>query len=139
VGLHTLKRRADFIRVRGGLRSATPTLVVEAKSLGSHKQSLENETGCLEAIGPRFGFTVSKKIGKAVVRNLVRRRLKAAAGELKSAVQADFDYVIIARPAAVDRAFSDLRADLAQALARVHRTDKAGVRRARPRPAGTHE
>jgi len=117
LGLLTLKRRADFLRVRGGARCATPTLVVEAKPR-SGTPDTESSTNP----GPRFGFTVTKKVGKAVVRNLVRRRLKAAAIELRSATHANFDYVVIARTAAVDRAFSDLKGDLARAFARVHRS-----------------
>ena len=71
--------------------------------------------------GARFGFTVSKKIGSAVVRNRVRRRLRALAAALDpSQVRQGYDYVLIARPAAVERAYGDLKADLEQALARIH-------------------
>lgn len=70
---------------------------------------------------PRFGFTVSRQVGKAVVRNRVRRRLKAAAAELVHLARPGLDYVIIARPPAGERRYAELRADLTQALARVHR------------------
>ena len=69
----------------------------------------------------RFGFTVTKKIGTAVVRNRVRRRLRALTAALDpSLVRPGFDYVLIARSAAIRRTFPDLKADLAQALLRVH-------------------
>ena len=116
VGLTTLKRRAEFLRVRGGLRWGTPALVVEAKP-----RVQQNAESGGEMDGPRFGFTVSKKVGKAVIRNRTRRRLKAATTELLDFARPGFDYVIIARPAAVDRPYADLKAELAQALARVHR------------------
>ena len=117
MGLTTLKRRADFLPVRGGLRWSMPALVVEAKprsaDLRQHGQEPE---------GARFGFTVTKKIGKAVVRNRLRRRLKSAVREISELARPDFDYVVIARAAAIDRPFADLKSDLTLALTRIHRT-----------------
>ena len=117
MGLTTLKRRSEFLRVRGGLRWGTPSLVLEAKP----RPVDDTKAGGAKTGSPRFGFTVSKKVGKAVVRNRIRRRLKAAVGELSSSARAGFDYVVIARPAAADRVYADLKADLAEALARIHR------------------
>jgi len=114
--LTTLKRRAEFLRVRGGLRWSTPALVVEAKP-----RSGQVEEAGEASPGSRFGFTVSKKIGKAVVRNRVRRRLKAAVRELLPLARAGLDYVVIARQPAVELPYTDLKADLALAMARVHR------------------
>jgi ribonuclease P protein component len=80
------------------------------------------ETGSTgSAQGARFGFTVTKKLGKAVVRNRVRRRLKAAMCETLPLARPGVDYVLIAREAALQRSFTDMKADLAQALSRVHR------------------
>jgi ribonuclease P protein component len=110
--VQTLKRRADFLRVRGGHRWATPSLVVEAKS--------RCDTGEAGPGTARLGITITRQIGKAVVRNRIRRRLKAAMSELERATRTDFDYVIIARPPAVDLRFADLKAELAQALSQVH-------------------
>lgn len=50
--------------------------------------------------GCRFGFTVSRKIGKAVVRNRVRRQLKEICRLNQEAFKPGNDYVIVARPAA---------------------------------------
>jgi ribonuclease P protein component len=125
--VQTLKRRADFLRVRGGRRWATPSLVVEAKS--------RCDTGESGPGAARLGITITRQIGKAVVRNRIRRRLKAAMSELERATRTDFDYVIIARPAAADLRFADLKAELEQALSRVHdprRRRQSG----RPAPAG---
>jgi ribonuclease P protein component len=117
VGLTTLKRRAEFLRVRGGLRWSTSTLVVESKP---------RETNPTDSADPssqsRFGFTVTKKLGKAVVRNRIRRRLKSAVRELSELARPGFDYVVIAREPAIERAYADLKSDLAQALTRIHRS-----------------
>lgn len=125
MGLTTLKRRSEFLRVRGGLRWSTPALVLEAKA-----RHVESDESIERTSTSRFGFTVTKKIGSAVVRNRVRRRLKEAAREVLPLAREGFDYVVIARPPAIERPYADLKADLAQALTRVHRvgTSKQGRR-----------
>jgi ribonuclease P protein component len=65
---------------------------------------------------------VSKKIGGAVQRNRVRRRLREAARlTLPDLAQGGFDYVLIGRGGTAERSFADLRNDLRQALERLHR------------------
>jgi ribonuclease P protein component len=109
--LATLKRRAEFLRVRTGARWATPAFVLEGKP----------RSDPMPAAVPRFGFTVSKQIGGAVERNRVKRRLKAAVRDVLSEhARQDFDYVLIARRAALDVAFASLVSDLVLALKRVH-------------------
>ncbi len=85
--------------------------------------------------GPRFGFTVTKKLGNAVTRNRIRRRLKAALSELAPLLAQDgFDYVVVARSAAFERAYSDIIADLTKAFAIIHsRGTSKPVQRARNR------
>ena len=72
---------------------------------------------------PRVGFTATKKIGNAVVRNRVKRRLRALA-RLMLAGQArpGHDYVLIGRAPTFSRAYPDLENDLSSALKRLHRT-----------------
>jgi ribonuclease P protein component len=124
VALSTLKTRAEFLRVRGGRRWSAPAFVLEARSRP------EETRGSAQA---RFGFTVSKKIGSAVVRNRVRRRLRSIVAGLDPAqVRPDHDYVLIARPGAVDRAYGDLKADLEQALTHVHQPGAHGRRGRKP-------
>lgn len=60
----------------------------------------------------RFGLTVTKKIGNAVVRNRIRRRLRAAVGAASPQAQAGADYVLIARAAALTLPFERLVTDL---------------------------
>ena len=71
--------------------------------------------------GARFGFTVTKKLGNAVVRNRIKRRLREAVRHSASPYSLpDHDYVLIAREAALRRPFADLIIDLQTALQRVH-------------------
>jgi ribonuclease P protein component len=74
---------------------------------------------------PRVGYTVSKKVGNAVVRNRVRRRLRevvrlSGAGHM----QTGRDYVLVGRRAALDLAFDRLIDDMSGALTRVNRADR---------------
>src|SRR5690606_21828280 len=116
----TLKKRREFLWVRGGSRWATSAFVLEARP--------RPDTPRCAAPDARMGYTVSKKVGGAVVRNRVRRRLRALTAALApERLRPGFDYVLIARQGAIARAFTDLSADLDQALARVHQP--AGQRR----------
>ena len=118
----TLKRRPEFLRVRKGARWATTTFVLEAKV----REATPSEPAGIA----RFGFTVTRQVGKAVERNRIRRRLKSAVGAvLGEHAKPEFDYVVIARRPALEAAYGDLVADLAKALARVHRPPAAAKRR----------
>lgn len=67
---------------------------------------------------PRFGFIVSRQVGSAVVRNTVRRRLKAVCAEALDSVRPGNDVVIRALPSAATATFSDLRSEVTRCLAR---------------------
>jgi ribonuclease P protein component len=111
--LVTIKARADFLRIRGGAKWNTPGFLIETKPA-------RTPTG-----PPRFGFTVTKKLGNAVMRNRIRRRLKEAVrlGQVTLA-HAGYDYVIVGRPPAFDMAFERLVADVETGLRRVHAPPK---------------
>lgn len=68
----------------------------------------------------RFGVTVTRKVGNAVERNRIRRRLRAAVASAAVST-AGADYVLVARRGALTRAFTDLVTDLAGALATAER------------------
>ena len=69
---------------------------------------------------PRLGYTVTKKLGSAVVRNRIRRRLREAAKLVFPEHAAPgFDYVLVARPAALRATFSVLLDDMKRALLRL--------------------
>ena len=66
---------------------------------------------------PRVGFTVSRRVGNAVKRNRVRRRLREVAERVLPAHARDgLDFVIIGRTATLKRPFDALIGDLRVAL-----------------------
>jgi ribonuclease P protein component len=68
----------------------------------------------------RVGFTVSRKVGNAVVRNRVRRRLREVVGlVMPGRAHPGLDYVLVGRQAAVKRDFATLQKDLFEALKRL--------------------
>ena len=100
-----LQRRADFLAANRGLRIARPGFVLLVRPNGD--------------LGTRFGVTVTKKIGNAVVRNRMKRRFREL---LRDALPAEglphHDHVLIGREGGVERDFAMLRAELSAALAR---------------------
>jgi ribonuclease P protein component len=82
----------------------------------------------LEGRAVRVGFTASRKVGNAVVRNRAKRRLRAAAARILSHEgRPGTDYVLIARGTTAERPFAALLVDLDTALRRVE--PGAGPRR----------
>jgi ribonuclease P protein component len=70
----------------------------------------------------RVGFTVTKKIGNAVVRNRMKRRFRALAREILPVHGlGGSDHVMIGRSGGIERDFDLLRQDLTRALERVSR------------------
>lgn len=63
---------------------------------------------------PRVAYAVGRRVGSAVVRNRVRRRLRAAVGSLEGL--APGAYLVAAGPDAVGRHYEELREEVAQAM-----------------------
>lgn len=106
-----LKRRADFVKAAKGQRAHGGAFTLQAIRRKDPS----------EADLPRFGFTVTKKLGGAVVRNRIRRRLKEAlrlAPDLSAC--RDYDYVILGRRAALSQEFKALQKELRRAISEVH-------------------
>ncbi len=103
--MSVLSRRADFLAANRGLRVARPGFVLLVNP---------NQDG-----GLRYGITVTKRIGNAVVRNRMKRRFRALLRDLlplQGIVACD--HVLIGREGGVERDFAKLRAELSAALAR---------------------
>lgn len=119
--LVTLKRSVEFKRVRGGARVACPAFVIETKPRVAEAEQAA-KVGVPPDDGPRFGFTITKKIGGAVERNRIRRRLKEAVKGLRSElVKPGHDYVVVARRSVLTDRFQDLEAALSTAVEKLHR------------------
>lgn len=107
-----LRRRSDFLRVQGaGRKWVSPTVIVQA--------------GPGETPRIRFGLTATKKLGGAVVRNRIRRRLREAVRQLlKAAPQAVavHDIVLIGRAETATCPFPALLKDLKWCLKRLEVT-----------------
>src|SRR5207249_9068214 len=122
-----LKTRADFLRVAAGRRRAVRSGFI----LQAAPQPVEADCG--ETV--RVGFTASRKVGNAVVRNRAKRRLRAAAAEvLARDGRPGTDYVLIARAGTGERDYAELVGDLAAALRQIER--RAGAVRPPPGEEG---
>ncbi len=115
--MERMRQRADFLAAAAGAKATGAAFTLQA--------CRRHDEGA-----PRVGFTVSKKVGNAVERNRVRRRLRAMV-RLAPAdrLQAGHDYVLVGRRAALALPFASMVAELDGALDRLHR----GHRLPRPR------
>jgi ribonuclease P protein component len=108
--LITLTKRADFLAANRGKRLPTPGFVLLVHDRGDSDPAM------------RVGFTVTKKIGGAVVRNRMKRRFRALARDiLPSHGIPGADHVMIGRAGGIERDFRLLRDDLSGALSRAAR------------------
>lgn len=108
-----LKKRADFLSLRKG------------KSVGTGAFLLASRSRNDDDSGFRVGFTVTKKLGNAVVRNRIRRRLKEAACQVfPDHGVSGHDYVFIARKGALTRPFTELLDDMKRSLLSLSQTPK---------------
>ena len=104
--LVTLKKRHEYLRIRGGARFHGKGFVLEGRL-----RDLDGGSRAIGQYGARFGFTVTKRLGGAVQRNRIRRRLRAAVMAASGAARGDTDYVIIAKAPAFDMPFAALIGD----------------------------
>ena len=101
-GLEMLRSTVDFQRINAESRSrAHPTLLMRYR-----RNELDR---------PRYGISTGRRVGTAVVRNRVRRRLRTILRRLEGQVEPGWDLLLVARPAAAEAS----QADLEQALTRM--------------------
>ncbi|MDZ4769405.1 MAG: ribonuclease P protein component [Chloroflexota bacterium] len=99
-----LRRREDFARLRQEGRTIRHSWLMLSVATNEHGQN-------------RYGFITTKQLGNAVVRNRVRRRLRAVMVQQHAQLKQGFDLVLIARPGIIDQPFAALQqmiADLAR-------------------------
>jgi ribonuclease P protein component len=103
-----LRQRADFLAAAAGVKVSASAFLLQARKRADD--------------GPvRFGFTVSKKVGNAVERNRVRRRLREMVRlDSGNRTRIGHDYVLIGRRAALKMPFDRMRGDFDGALRRLH-------------------
>ena len=118
--LDRLKVRADFLRCAAGIRRVAQGMTLEACATPAK---------FAKAGGLRVGFTASRKIGNAVVRNRAKRRLRAAAAALLPLYGREGHYyVLVARAGTPSRPFAELLEDLAVLLKAAHaKLDRAAA------------
>ena len=110
VKIFTFKKRKDFLRVAQNFYIATHNMVLQAAPSLSDTDDIW------------VGYTATKKIGNAVIRNKSKRRLRAVCREvLKAYAQKHVDYVFIARNSTASCNFQELRRDALYALKKINK------------------
>ena len=102
----SIKLNSDFHRIYARGKSAvSPCVVIYCR---------KNRLGT-----NRFGFTVSKKLGKAVLRNRIRRRLREIVRLNGARTEQGYDLILVARGRAADADYHRLEADVISCLERL--------------------
>jgi len=105
-----MARRADFLATNAGKRAPMPGFVLLMRRRDDGSPAM------------RVGFTVTKKVGNSVIRNRLKRRLRALARELlPQAGVPGADHVLIGRSGGIERDYAAMRSELTKALAKVVR------------------
>lgn len=110
----TLKNRADFLRLRKGRKAMSAYFILRAAPSDIATQTCA-----------RVGYTVTTQCGNAVVRNRIKRRLRALVREIfPGMAKAGHDYIFIARndatPSAAEAPYDELRSSVLRAMASIH-------------------
>ncbi len=116
--IRSLRKRLNFVGMRSGRRQHSASFVLQMRERRHNVAS-----------GPvRIGYTVTKKVGNAVERNRIKRRMRAVvARAMPTGARQAHDYVLICKRAALNANFDKMVAELGTSLNRVHRnTNKSG-------------
>lgn len=150
-----LKKRQDFIRAardRASRKWVTPRVIVQSMPDVAPEIAPEMAQRLAQRLAPdvtgeiqppqqipqiRIGFTATKRLGSAVVRNRTRRRLRAAVAEILPAhAKPGFAYVFIGRDQTATCPYQCLLDDLKTALIKLHQQKSGPRRAARRRSSG---
>lgn len=102
-----LRKRSDFLRVQNhGKRFKDNAMLLLID------RGVETKT--------RVGYTISRKVGNAVVRNRVRRRMREVIRNHRDVLNPGYDHVIIAFPRAARLTFANLQEELLCLLNKAH-------------------
>ncbi len=105
IPLEMLRRPADFAALQEhGTSRAHPLVVVRTMRNGLERT--------------RFAFSTSRRLGGAVIRNRVRRRLREIVRSLASRVEPGWDVLIVARPGCAGASYAELRDVVARLFVR---------------------
>ncbi len=126
---YRLKRRQDFRRVyqRGKALKNRAFVLCYRHGGGYQPKKMKSQNKRSDPSTVRLGFSVSKKIGKAVERNRVRRKLREACRLELTAFKPGYDYVLIARQGAKAESVVELRRRLLQTLQEAKLAQKPAV------------
>lgn len=107
MSVERMTKRSEFLAARRGRRLNGPYFFVETRERGDDAP-------------PRLGLTVTKKVGKAVLRNRIRRRLREAVRVgAAEAMAKGVDYVVVARADVADLPFGELVHELSRRFSRL--------------------
>jgi ribonuclease P protein component len=118
--MQRIKRRQDFVAAAKALSQAQPSLILQLRNRADQDQ-------------PRVGFTCTKKLGNAVTRNRIKRRLREAVRlSMPAHAAKGMDYVVIGRSKAENHPFALLQLDLISALQRLHAKAELAISKSTP-------
>ena len=102
-----MRHRADFLAAATGVKAPATAFVLQMRERGDEEPA-------------RVGFTVSRKVGGAVERNRVRRRLREIVRAAGAAMRPGHDYVLVGRKAALEMPYGRISDEFDRALRRIH-------------------
>lgn len=109
-----LKKRKYFLKAARDISMVTHNVVIQA--------ALSDSVSIYPA---RIGFTATKKIGKAHIRNFVKRRMRAVMREVAERYTVNgVDYVLIGRYSTIDCSYEELRKSIIWALRKINKIFK---------------
>ncbi|MEP3630576.1 MAG: ribonuclease P protein component [Hyphomicrobiales bacterium] len=130
-----MKKRAAFLNAAKGVFMPRKSFVMQR-----NEQSDASDETDSSLLDPRVGFTVTKKVGNAVIRNRVRRRMREAVRVTSSELfQNGHDYVLVGRKEALSVEFNTLCADIESTLKRLARGEGKPARPYKTRTARSHQ